>query len=208
VYVGDGRNATLLGVSRQLIGQDWLHAGPFQYCGSIGPPRPEPTLLTALQQLGKVVAAQCRLRGLFGVDCVVREGVPWPVEVNPRYTASVEVLEYAQRLPALALHRRVFDATASEPPNGPVAASGTVIGKAILFARADLTFPADGPWMATLQHPPDLWELPAFADIPPAGSPLRAGRPILSFFAQAASMPECEGQLRATAAELDRWLAN
>jgi len=27
--------------------------------------------------------------------CILRDGVPWPVEINPRYTASVEVLEYA-----------------------------------------------------------------------------------------------------------------
>ena len=35
------------------------------------------------------------LVGLFGVDLILRDGEPWPVEVNPRYTASVEVLELA-----------------------------------------------------------------------------------------------------------------
>ena len=48
-----------------------------------------------LQQLGLDLARGCGLRGLFGVDFVLSEGVPWPVEINPRYTASVEVLEYA-----------------------------------------------------------------------------------------------------------------
>ena len=37
VYCGDGKRAALLGVSRQLVGEDWLHAAPFRYCGSIGP---------------------------------------------------------------------------------------------------------------------------------------------------------------------------
>ena len=55
-----------------------------------------------LARLGQVLAAGCGIRGLFGVDCVEENSVFWPVEINPRYTASVEVLEYASGLPALA----------------------------------------------------------------------------------------------------------
>ena len=53
------------------------------------------------------------LRGLFGVDFVLRDGIPWPVEVNPRYTASVEVLEFAAGIRALTLHRSIFAANGS-----------------------------------------------------------------------------------------------
>src|SRR5262245_19323824 len=37
VFVASQGRASLLDVTRQLVGQAWLHAGPFQYCGSIGP---------------------------------------------------------------------------------------------------------------------------------------------------------------------------
>src|SRR5262245_42825623 len=35
VYVSVGDSAVVLGLSQQLIGEPWLHAKPFQYCGSI-----------------------------------------------------------------------------------------------------------------------------------------------------------------------------
>ena len=33
------------------------------------------------------------LVGLNGIDFIARAGVPWPIEVNPRYSASMELLE-------------------------------------------------------------------------------------------------------------------
>jgi predicted ATP-grasp superfamily ATP-dependent carboligase len=204
LYLGDGRTAHLLGVTRQLVGEDWLSAEPFHYCGSIGPLNSEPVLLHAYERLGAVLVQQFHLRGLFGVDCVERDGIPYPVEVNPRYTASVEVLEYATGLRALALHRRVFDPTAPAPPDPEPATD--YVGKAILFARDDVTVPGDGPWSSELEHPTSVFELPLFADIPPDGQRVPKGKPILTFFARASSMASCRDTLKQIAADLDRWL--
>src|SRR5207249_9264748 len=97
VYVGAERHgnpfAAFLEVTRQLVGEPWLHAAPFHYCGSIGPLPLSESLWRKFWRIGTVLAKAFRLRGLFGVDCVLRDGIPWPVEVNPRYPASVEVLE-------------------------------------------------------------------------------------------------------------------
>jgi predicted ATP-grasp superfamily ATP-dependent carboligase len=204
VYCGDGRGACLLGFSRQLVGLDWLHAAPFRYCGSVGPLRPEPALRPALEKLGAVLARRCGLRGLFGVDGIVRDGAFWPVEVNPRYTASVEVLEDGSGLSAMAWHRAAFAPDAPPPPPGGEPAA--CLGKAVLFARDDLTFPADGPWNDVLRSPPPLSEPPAFADIPHPGTRIKAGRPVLSFFVRADDPDACLDALRRTAAELDRRL--
>lgn len=204
VYVADGRRARLLGVTRQLVGTPWLHAGAFRYCGSIGPTPPQDVLLQAFERTGTVLAAGCCLRGLFGVDCILRDGVPWPVEVNPRYTASVEVLEYGAGVPAMALHRAAFEPGA--PVAKPEAAGQGLVGKAILFARGDLIFPDDGPWMATLHSPGPVEEMPNFADIPHAGEPIKARQPVLSFFTRASTETACLDSLKAIAAELDRWL--
>jgi predicted ATP-grasp superfamily ATP-dependent carboligase len=207
VYVAGPEGTTLGGVSTQLIGEPWLHARPFQYCGSLsGLPQTPPANLA---RVGAVLAAAAGLLGLFGVDFVLHDGIPWPVEVNPRYTASVEVLELAQGVSLLAEHCRVFDAAIPLTPSpSPTRGGGrTVVGKAILFARDTVLFPTDGPWQQTLREPPGLWDVPRFADIPHGGERIEAGRPVLTFFAEAESQAACRAALQETARDLDRRLS-
>src|SRR5262249_3811529 len=170
--------------------------------GSVGPLPLHPVTRAAFQRLGGALASEFQLRGLFGVDCILRDGVPWPVEVNPRYPASVEVLEHAGNLCALALHRRVFET--AEPPTPILAStSATVVGKAVLFARARLMFPRSGPWSSLPKNPPPTTELSAFADIPRPGSTTARGQPILTLFARGDSMSSCLLCLQETAAQLE-----
>ncbi len=203
LFLAEENGCRLLGVTRQLVGADWLHSEAFHYCGSVGPWLLPPESVQRLSSIGATLAG-CGLRGLFGVDFVLRDGVPWPVEVNPRYTASIEVLEYATGLTALALHRRVFDPAAPAPP--PPSRSECA-GKAIYFAPRRLMLPADGPWMDTLRNPPALDVMPAFADIPQASQVIEAGRPVLTFFARGGDTLGCEHQLRQMAVDLDRVFA-
>ena len=63
--------------------------------------------LNAIRQAGRVVASELGLLGLFGIDLVIREdGVPVFLEINPRYTASVECIERAHGISAIDLHLR------------------------------------------------------------------------------------------------------
>jgi predicted ATP-grasp superfamily ATP-dependent carboligase len=205
LYLGDGRTARFLGATRQLVGVSWLHAAPFRYCGSIGPVDPSIIRVPSVEALGHLLASQCFLEGLFGVDGVLRDGVFFPVEINPRYTASVEVLEYATGATLLEDHARVFTHQRL-PPSGPFLPGQRSIGKAILFARDDMTFPHDGPWRRELESPKPVREMPAFADIPSAGERIELGKPILTFFASADSPSTCENLLHQMATDLDRWL--
>jgi predicted ATP-grasp superfamily ATP-dependent carboligase len=205
VFCAEGNRTHLLGVSRQLVGEDFSHAAPFRYCGSVGPLRQNPAQRQSLERFGSLLARKCGLRGLFGVDSIVRDGAIWPVEVNPRYTASVEVLEYALGLSAMAWHRAAFvpSAPCPAPPSGDPA---PCVGKAVYFARDDLRFPDDGPWNDVLRSPPILSEPPTFADIPHPGTAIKAGWPILTFFARADTVNACLDALRRIAADLDRLL--
>jgi predicted ATP-grasp superfamily ATP-dependent carboligase len=203
-FVGTAEQAIFLGATRQFIGENWLHAAAFHYCGSIGPLILGGAEQDIMKLLGNVLAVHCGLRGIFGVDYIVRGGSPWPVEVNPRYTASVEVLEYGAGVPAMSLHRAVFDPDA--PPANPKPRAAGLVGKAILFARAPVNFPNDGPWTPTLRSPSPIEDIPEFADIPHAGEPIEARRPILTFFARAETETACLEELKAIAADLDRWL--
>jgi predicted ATP-grasp superfamily ATP-dependent carboligase len=228
LFVGGQTSVAFLGLTRQLVGEPWLHARQFQYCGSIGPLQATADLQNHFNQLGDTLIKGSRwttlealmesplncvlqtyrqgggLRGLFGVDCILRDGIPWPIEINPRYTASVEVLEYGAGIPTIALHRTVFDPTAPVPEVRP--RSTGIVGKAILFAKDSLDFPIDGPWMPTLRSPGPIEEMPAFADIPHPGERIEARHPILTFFARAESEASCLEQLKSIAADLDRWL--
>src|ERR1043166_7161575 len=95
VFLGDDAGTRLIGLTRALHA-DWLHAPAFHYAGSVltvVPPR------SNLQRIGDVIGDAFALRGLFGIDLVYHTDPATGVadfrvlEVNPRYTASVEVLE-------------------------------------------------------------------------------------------------------------------
>jgi predicted ATP-grasp superfamily ATP-dependent carboligase len=189
IYVGDGPRTRFLGLTMQLIGTRFLHAGPFHYAGSVGPLALDPHLAGQLRRLGRLLGDRGRLRGLFGVDGILQSGTFWPVEVNPRYTASVEVLEFALGQPLLALHRAVFERDAPAPVGFPVA--GPCVGKAILCAPHDIIFPPDGPWSASRDRPPVPTRLPPFADIPAAGQLIPEGRPVLSVLVTGATIEDC-----------------
>lgn len=184
VYVGDGTRAQLLGVTRQLVGEPWLNAAPFRYCGSIGPLALTESEQRAFAMLGDVLTKGCGLRGIFGVDCIRRDDGPWPVEVNPRYTASVEVLECATGVPTLALHGGAFGASVVPPP---ARSTRGVVGKVILYAREAFHFPGSGPWRDVLANQQIPWDM-ALADIPNALNGIVAGKPIMTVMSRASAL--------------------
>jgi predicted ATP-grasp superfamily ATP-dependent carboligase len=205
VYVGTGSSASLLGVTQQLVGEPWLHAAPFHYCGSIGPLHLDSHRQDAFAKLGATVAKGCGLRGLFGIDCMLRDGVAWPVEINPRYTASVEVLERATGTSALSLHAKVFDPSVSSPANLPEPTS-PVVGKAILFARKQLVFPGLDSCVPALSRSLDVYRAALWGDIPCRGEVIAAGKPMITLFERADCVQSCFDSLQRTTAALDRIL--
>lgn len=203
VYVAQDGHAELLGVTRQLVGCPDFHAPEFSYCGSIGPLVPAPELRAQWQDLGDVLAWDLSLRGLFGVDALVADGRVTVIEVNPRYTASVEVLEAVTGVWALARHVATWGMTgikrgkkSSTDPSEP---GRWLAGKAILFAPRDLVFRTDAA-PATPEGSTSL------ADIPAPGTPIAAGAPLLSVLCRAGSAAECESLLRRAAAAVYRVL--
>jgi predicted ATP-grasp superfamily ATP-dependent carboligase len=139
---------------------------------------------------------------LIGIDGVFGgDGVFLPVEVNPRYTASVEILERDTRRDLVDEHIRVCQEP-GKMPSWPTFVE-TYSGKAILYAPIDFTFPAAGPWdddypFADLRR--------RFADLPHPGQPIRRGQPVLTFFADGDSPASTEAALRKIAGDLDRLL--
>jgi predicted ATP-grasp superfamily ATP-dependent carboligase len=201
-YVAAGSMALLLGVTQQLIGEPWLNAKDFAYGGNVGPLPLDAPLARRLRRLGQQLAAGGGLRGLFGVDGVLRDGEFWPIEINPRYTAALEVLEYATGLRSLHLHRLAFEDEESALNDPIPEQAGVVVGKAILYSGGDIDFPADGPWMATLTNPRPVEEMPAFADLPSAADHIKHGSPVLTLLERAVDIDTCVARLRQRVVEL------
>ncbi len=216
VYVAADGAAELLGVTRQLIGQPWLGAHGFQYAGSIGEwPVSDAARLT-LERIGNTLAAQFELVGLVGVDFMLDGDEIWTLEVNPRYTASVEIVERCTDVKAIAFHvaacnqslsidqRAGSSSTPGGAGDGPARSNAQFHGKAILFAKRDLKISeaiADESLAEALRTP---W--PTLGDVSSAGTLIESGRPILTVFAEGSTVEEIEQRLRERVAQLEHKL--
>ena len=84
----------LLGLAQQLTACPWTNAPAFHYAGSIGPLHLSDELHQEIERLGRWLTSEFQLRGWFGIDVVVdQQQRLWVLEINPRYTASMEVLQ-------------------------------------------------------------------------------------------------------------------
>jgi predicted ATP-grasp superfamily ATP-dependent carboligase len=203
VYVAANGTAILLGVTRQLSGAEWTGAQGFQYAGSLGPLILSEAERRVWSDLGACLAQQFALTGLFGVDAICNAQGIYPVEVNPRYTASVEILERAMGIWAIQWHAAACE-TGTLPSVEILGASGAstsqptrTCGKAILFARRD---DSPGEWFwRWIEESNTGAEWPNAADLPHRGQVFRKGEPLLTVFAEGVDAGAVESQLHHTA---------
>jgi predicted ATP-grasp superfamily ATP-dependent carboligase len=179
VYVRARSETRLLGTTEQLIGPvGWLNALPFRYAGSVGPVDLGPDVRTELLRIGETLVEGCALRGVFGMDFVLEAGRPHLVEINPRYTASIEVLERSTGVRALSWHRLEFDPPATI--SAAAYAGARCCAKAIFYAHRQFVTPAAFASLVDAH-----WERVGFADVPLPGEVCEAGWPILTLLAEA-----------------------
>jgi predicted ATP-grasp superfamily ATP-dependent carboligase len=180
VFVGGQASPVLVGITKQLLGRQ---GAEFAYRGNVGPwPVPQ-EVAHRVAAVGNCLASRFRLVGLFGIDFQLPpEGDPWTIEVNPRYSASVEVLELALGRALLAYH---VAACQGRPGclEKPATTGQRLVAKEVLFARRTLRFDdLYGPFnTADPAHP---FRVPEVADIPCAGQEINPGEPVLSIFAE------------------------
>jgi predicted ATP-grasp superfamily ATP-dependent carboligase len=202
VYVAADRRAELLGVTRQLIGLEWCGLPSrgqhrYRYCGSIGPLLLAPAMASRFSMLGNALAEAFDLRGLFGVDAIIADDDIWPIEVNPRYTASVEILERVSGVRSIARHVAAWGGDTPLPSVQPESARGPSCGKAILFAIRDtIVTPEFADWCFG-ENPHGRW--PVIADIPAGGTAIHAGQPIATVFGSGADETAVLARLKSLA---------
>ena len=181
-FVADGRRSVVLGWAEQRR----LTRG-FRYAGNI---MPLDGSAAARHEVGAIADALSReygLRGLNGFDFILRNDRPVVVEVNPRYCASMELLEHASGRSVFALHLAACRGELPERVGEPT----EVWGKAIVYASRTVTVPDTTEWLAQGVH-----------DVPHPGELIRAGHPICTVLASAPTRSRCETALQSEAARL------
>ncbi len=191
LYIGTPCAARLIGVTRQLIGAP---GSPFGYRGSIGPWPTTPPCTARLTALGSVLSSAFGLTGWFGVDYILNRGIPWPVEINPRYTASIEIHELYLGRSLLHDHQRACEGIVNEHDYRAVPAKPPrpVFGKLILYATRRLIVPE----CLRLQGEgtdPFLWN--SIADVPWPATSIDAGQPVMTLLASARAPGACRKRL-------------
>jgi predicted ATP-grasp superfamily ATP-dependent carboligase len=205
-YAVAASGSRLLGASRQLTGVPWCRGRMHAYCGSIDMPLAAvpPAVRDQFERLAPILLA-FGLAGVIGTDLVVDEsGRAWVIEVNPRPTASMELIERATGGSIAGIHlaacgQRPFD------PEAPPARTAGHWSKAVLYAAkpcavTDATAAAFGE--AGGRWCEQGW--PGVGDIPAVGQAIPAGAPLCTIFALGETADDSLTLLRGRTAELAR----
>ena len=192
-FAANGTDARILGLSEQLCGLEQFGAKPFLYCGNIAPldfssgsspgDAREQTL-GKVRKMVSVITRECTLVGLNGIDFLLTdEPDVLFLEVNPRYSSSMELYRKVYGLDIFSLHVESFEGRLPEQhllrEENP-SYSGPYWGKAIVYAPWDLLTKDTGVWFSK-----------GIRDIPHPNEMIPAGAPICTVFAEGDSRSRC-----------------
>jgi len=201
-FVAAGGRCRLLGVSEQLIGTGVYNNRQFGYLGNILPPDLlqgyAGKMLGTLQSIAEWFSGTFGLVGLNGVDFVYDGERCWFIEINPRYTASMELMEIAGGASMAKLH---FDACAGILPQENCFAAYTcrglssrnfqvfgVFGKKIVYTGEDVqvVYPqaADAAWVEKMRAL-------GIRDMPHDRERIKKGSPVATVLASGENRNEC-----------------
>lgn len=206
----------LLGITRQWVGLSEACAPPFAWCGALTPVSLPNNALETMQSVGARLAMEAGLCGLFGCDFVVDGETPWLTEVNPRYTAAMELLDFQTQSSLVASHveacgdrgwcartgkgatgnsrlaREWRPLTSNPEASGEHAACGIVRAKLVLFADRHVIIGDTAGFCADS----DVFTFPTTADVPLTEQSIAPGQPICTLFAEEATEAACLARLR------------
>lgn len=197
-FVADGQNCVLIGITEQLVGRPELDAYGFAYCGNILPlpeardPTTGPAVLHQVQEIAHLLTRTFGLVGANNFDFVLSDGQVCVLEVNPRYSASMELVEQAYGLPVFDLHvRAVLEGRLPAFDLARRLREGPFYGKAILYARERFCAPDTRSWRQR-----------GIRDVPHPGEEMPRGGPVCTLFASAPTRDACFAELTASAETL------
>ena len=192
IFVAAAGRIAPVGLTRQLVGEAAFGAVGFRYCGSILDGVDDThfvsdaALLASAEGVAAGISAALGLVGVNCIDVVARDGRAYPIEINPRWSASMELVERSYALSVFGAHAEAC--TTGAVPSLDLArarADAGASGKAIVFARHDVTCGDTRSWLddATVR------------DVPHPGERIPAGRPVCTVFARGVTSADCHARL-------------
>ena len=176
-FLSDGRRSVVLGWTEQLRARR-----SFRYAGNLMPLRAGAAAREEVGAIADTLTREYGLRGLNGFDFVLRQSRPVVLEVNPRYCASMELMERASGVSLFGLH---LAACGGDVP-APLPGAAGVFGKAIVYAPRTVAAPDTTAWLDQ-----------GIRDVPHPGEVVRAEHPICTVLATAATRARCRAALQA-----------
>ena len=187
--IGNGSEARAIAINEQLIGLSWAGAEGYRYSGNITPLEAPQRQMADMAAMAESIIAGLGLVGSNGVDFLLGEKGPVPVEVNSRFQGSLDSVEMACKINVFEAHLQSFSGLLPIAPASPCCTAGRII----LYASSSLSIDVDLLYSWT-------------ADVPALGSRIESTDPVLSITAQAAGRAEVLSCLKERAAKLSRLL--
>ncbi len=196
LFLSSENETSLRGCGRLLKGTN--PANPFGFGGMIGPICLPAELERRIENIGGVLGERFNLRGLWGLDFMRDGSEVWVAEINPRFTASVEVYEQAYGVSLLRWHRSVFEAgiAIDKLPQR----NSLTVGKAVVYTDRDMQVPSWEHWIGLRARL--LPELSSLADRPAAGTIVPQGHPVCTLLAAGMNESDCRAKLNGRLKEL------
>ena len=94
-FLATSKDVKVLTVNEQLLGLHFLfQQEPFSYCGNIVPLHFADSIVEKCYTIIEKIALHFGLKGSNGIDLVIsKEGIPYVIEVNPRFQGTLECVE-------------------------------------------------------------------------------------------------------------------
>jgi predicted ATP-grasp superfamily ATP-dependent carboligase len=192
LLLANGISAIVLGLSTQWASP--TSRQPFRYGGAVRPADIPIGVARRLEKAASTIAAALSLTGLNSADFIVDGDDFWIVEVNPRPGATLDIFDTGDfetgRDSLFSLHMAACAGDLIENAPRLDAAKAS----AVCYAARNVTTPDRFGW-------PD-WS----ADRPNAGIAIRAGEPLCTVHADAATAAEAKALLDERMALVQAWM--
>lgn len=185
----DGRSSTcLLGVCQQLPNET---PGDYRYRGSRGPINISEADYQEIERVGRSIASELNLSGVWGIDFIVSSQGLFLIDINPRVTASAELIErFYRRIRSdfTILGTHLEAAIGGRIPTPLRGFGGFAFSKAIVYLDSAVPLIVDEAMNEF------FWGNSWITDIPSVGTKIQPGHPIVTVHAGAENQRALEAK--------------
>ena len=185
----------LVGISMILAGYAYGANAPFGYAGNIGPHQISDDLNEWLMRVVHAVTKSVTVRGIWGIDFIESEGEFYLLEINPRYTSSVEVYE-------LATGRSLVKELLSSRIGKTITQPNQIVGKWIYYSPVDQVVSS-----TTFDYLADYTQDSIrYTDVPYETTSFKLGDPMFTIITHGNTVQKCHDRLCNNIKQITRYI--